>query len=579
MLDRAGRPLITRLRRRFRNGEALLLLVAVLVGVFAGLTTVLQSRIAHGLQSLLYGVTENRLSALAAIRHPMKLLFLPIGGLALGLVIRLFATKRTPVDVVEANALHGGRIPWRDTVLVSTQTLVSNGFGASVGLEAAYAQVGGGTASAIGSWLRLKRAELRTLVGAGAGAAIGAAFSSPLTGAFYAFEIVIGAYAPAAMAPVAAAAVAGAVVARIAGTAPFLSVIEVAHTQSTVSYLLYALLGILCAGCGILIMRLQALTERGVSLLRLPPWLRPLIGGLLLMPIAFVTPQALSSGHGALRLEMAVQPALEILLLVFALKVLASVISLSFGFRGGLFFASLFLGSLLGPAYAQVINSIAGGQLLSTLDAALVGMAGLSVTIVGGPMTLSLLILETTHDFDLTGVVLTAALCASAVTRERFGYSFSTWRLHLRGARIRSARDVGWSEHLTAHRLMQLHPAKFDAARSIADFRTSVPLGSTGRVLLHDGDGHFSGIVETAKAYDPILDPAADIGSLAEKHDGWVRPDLPIAQILDRFEELELDDLAVLDDEQRILGMLTERYVSRRYIEESNKAQAVVFGE
>lgn len=579
MLVRAKRPLITRLRRRFRSGEALVLLLAVAVGAAAGLTTVIQSWFAHGLQGLLYGVSENRLSALASIRHPAKLLFLPLGGIVLGLLIRFFAARRTPVDVVEANALHGGRIPWRDTMQVSAQTLVSNGFGASVGLEATYAQMGGGMASLAGSWLRLKRSELRTLVGAGAGAAIGAAFSSPLTGAFYAFEIVLGAYTPAAMAPVAAAALAGAVVARAAGTAPFLSVIEVAHPQSTLSYLLYALLGIVCSVCGIAIMRFQAMTERGVAALRIAPWLRPVLGGMLLMPIAWITPQALSSGHGALRLEMAVAPALQFLLLVFALKVLASVISLSFGFRGGLFFASLFLGSLLGPAYAQIVNLITGTPLLSTLDAALVGMAGLSVTIVGGPMTLSLLILETTHDFDLTGVVLTAALFANVVTRDRFGYSFSTWRLHLRGARIRSPRDIGWSEHLTAQRLMQLHPAIFEASRPIREFRAAVPLGSTGRVLLSSADGRFCGIVETAKAYDPRLDPLIPIDSLAEKHDGWVRPDLAIADILDRFEELELDDLAVIDDQGRIIGMLTERYVSRRYIEESNKAQATVFGE
>ncbi|WP_374531526.1 chloride channel protein, partial [Novosphingobium sp.] len=167
MLVRAKRPLITRLRRRFRSGEALVLLLAVAVGAAAGLTTVIQSWFAHGLQGLLYGVSENRLSALASIRHPAKLLFLPLGGIVLGLLIRFFAARRTPVDVVEANALHGGRIPWRDTMQVSAQTLVSNGFGASVGLEATYAQMGGGMASLAGSWLRLKRSELRTLVGAG----------------------------------------------------------------------------------------------------------------------------------------------------------------------------------------------------------------------------------------------------------------------------------------------------------------------------------------------------------------------------------------------------------------------------
>ena len=118
---------------------------------------------------------------------------------------------------------------------------------------------------------------------------------------------------------------------------------------------------------------------------------------------------------------------------MFALKVLASVISLSFGFRGGLFFASLLLGPLLGPACALVVNSLVGFELIHPATAALVGMAALAVTVVGGRMTLSLLVLESTHDFAVTGVVIMAALCASSFARAHFGYSFSTWRLHLRG--------------------------------------------------------------------------------------------------------------------------------------------------
>lgn len=40
------------------------------------------------------------------------------------------------VDPIEANALHGGRMSVRDSLIVTAQTIISNGFGASVGLEA-----------------------------------------------------------------------------------------------------------------------------------------------------------------------------------------------------------------------------------------------------------------------------------------------------------------------------------------------------------------------------------------------------------------------------------------------------------
>ena len=99
-----------------------------------------------------------------------------------------------PVDPVEANALRGGRMSLRDSFIVGMQTLISNSCGASVGLEAGYAQVGSGLGSFLGQKLRLRRSDLRLLVGAGAAAAIGGSFGAPLTGAFYAFEVVLGSY-------------------------------------------------------------------------------------------------------------------------------------------------------------------------------------------------------------------------------------------------------------------------------------------------------------------------------------------------------------------------------------------------
>ncbi|WP_126173092.1 chloride channel protein [Altericroceibacterium xinjiangense] len=578
-MARRGTKQAIRFRRWLRSSELSLVVLAALIGLGAGLATALIGAMAHGLQYLLYGVGINRLSALASIRHPYKLLALPLGGLLLGGIYYLSRKRKAPVDVVEANALHGGRIPRADSLWVTLQTVVSNGFGASVGLEAAYAQAGGGLASVVGQWLRLRRADLRNLVGAGAGAAIGAAFSAPLTGAFYAFEVVIGAYTPAAIVPVAAAALIAALVGRALGAEPYLTVTAIAEHITTLDYLLFAGLGIVCALCGIAMIRLEAWVSRWVARSKIPVFLRPMIGGFLLIPIVWLSPQALSSGHGALRLELALSPPIPFLLFVFSMKVAASILSLSFGFRGGLFFASLFLGSMLGPIYAQAINGMAGYVVLGELDAALVGMAAFAVAVIGAPMTLSLLVLETTQDFALTGAVITASLCATAFTRANFGYSFSTWRLHLRGSNIRSPRDIGWTSTLTARRLMRRHATILPDHLTVAQFRVKVPLGSTSRVLLADNDRKYAGIVDTARGYDPSLDPDAPIASVAGLNNQAIGPELDISAVLDRFERLGCEELAVIDLNGRILGVVTEKYVHRRYIEESEKAQGELFGE
>lgn len=582
MNDRLLRPtgLVSVARRFFRSSEAGFILLSVGVGIAAGLLAALLGGAAHALQSTLYHLNADvRLSGLATI-SPIRLLALPLGGLLLGAIVLLARNrKRTAIDVVEANALHGGRIPFRDTLLVSGQTLISNGFGASVGLEAAYAQAGGGVASIIGQWLNLRRNDLRVLVGAGAGAAIGAAFGAPLTGAFYAFEIVIGAYTPASIAPVAAATLAAVITARTLGATPYLIAATSSQNLATVDYLLYAVLGLIAALIGIVLMRLVSLAEAGVRRTSLPEWSRPVLGGLILIPIAMISPHALSAGHGALHLTIGGELALGALTLIFVLKSLASIVSLGFGFRGGLFFASLFLGALLGQILASLWALIPGVVPLSPVDAALVGMAALAVAVVGGPMTMSLLVLEATHDFAITAVVLTATLCSSALVRERFGYSFSTWRLHLRGEVIRSARDIGWMRSLTARKMMRTAPATALPTLSMAAFRQQFPLGSTSRVLLQDAAGQYAGLVPTAAVFADTGKGERPIADLSILKGVTLSPDSSIGSIMECFDDSGADDLAVVDAEGRILGMLTEKYVRKRYADEIDRAQRDLYGE
>ena len=578
---RSGVRHLLQVRRRLRQSEAVFILLAVLVGAIGGGLAVLLGLVAHGLQVLLYDLPHDmRLSAAPALA-PLTLLALPAGGMVLGLMVFLSnrLRRRTPIDVVEANALHGGAMPFRDTLTVSGQTFVSNGFGASVGLEAAYAQIGGGIASLMGRWLSLRRADLRILVGAGAGAAIGAAFGAPLTGAFYAFEIVIGAYTPAAIAPVAAASIAGVATARTLGSTPYLIAVHTGGITRNLDYLAYVGIGLVCAFVGIALMQSVSLLEAGVRRIGLPAVARPFFGGLLLMPIAFISPSALSAGHGALHFVLIGQTSLYLLLVTFALKWLASSISLGFGFRGGLFFASLFLGALVGRIYAAAVELLLPGQHLWTQDAALVGMSALAVAVIGGPMTMSFLVLEATRDFALTAIVLTASLAASALVRELFGYSFSTWRLHLRGEVIRSARDIGWVRTLTAGGMMRKPAATVPASATVAEFRRAVALGSTSRALLLDDDRHYAGMVQTSAAYVDGADKSARIATLARRPDETVPPDCNIAEIMQVFDRLGIDDLAVVTAEGNVLGLLTEAHVRKRYADELERAQRELFGE
>ncbi len=467
-----------------------------------------------------------------------------------------------------------------DSLVVSLQTVVSNGFGASVGLEAGYTQAGSSMASALGDRLRMRRKDMRVLVGCGAAGAIAAAFGAPLTGAFYGFEVVIGAYSIATAAPVLAAAIAGAVVSQALGGSLYHIDIHTLAAIRGVDYAVYIALGVVCAGAAILTMRLVSAMDRLFRRACSPAVLRPALGGLLLGGLALITPQVLSAGHGALQFDLTAGLGLRLVLMLLVLKMLASAISLGSGFRGGLFFASLLLGALTGQAFALALR-LTGLVRLDPVLASLVGMGAFAVGIVGGPLTMSFLVLETTGDYALTGAVFAAAMASSVIVRETFGYSFSTFRLHLRGETIRSAADVGWMRAMTVGRLMRRDPPTLPAATSVKELRRRFPLGSTQRVLLVDGAERYAGMVSLAEAFAAGVDESRPAVEIAMLKDHALTPEMNIKQALESFDRVEAEGLAVVDslESRKVLGLLTETFAIRRYAEELDKSRQELIGD
>ncbi len=118
-------------------------------------------------------------------------------------------------------------------------------------------------------------------------------------------------------------------------------------------------------------------------------------------------------------------------------------------------------------------------------------------------------------------------------------------------------------------------PAKL----TVAEFRHRFSLGATSRVVLVDEAGRYAGICQTPTAYAEGVDPSAPIGSLAVNRDAALAPDMDISAVMTRFDASGTDELAVLDGDRRVLGILSESFVRRRYAEELEKAQRELFGE
>ena len=576
-------------RTGLRARESGLIFLSVVVGIVAGLLTVALSRAAALLHGLLFQLGgPGSISALDGLPLAWLALVPAAGGLLLGIATRLMPRlrRRRPVDPIEANALHGGRMSVTDSLVIGAQTLVSNGFGASVGLEAGYTQLGSGFASWLGRAFNLRRADMRMIVGAGAGGAIGAAFGAPLTGAFYAFELIIGTYTPFGLAPVVAASISGVLVARSLGTGEdFIGHLPSEFTSTFAGIVALTLLSLACAGLGIAVMRGVTLTDDLFKRSRLPALWQPAVGGLGVGAMALVTPHVLASGHGALAgLLHDPPPAIWLLALTLALKSLASAISIGSGFRGGLFFASLYLGGLLGKLFYALAMLVVPGLPLDGATCAVVAMAGLSVTIVGGPLTMSFLALETTGDFPLSILILAAVTLVSVIVRRTFGYSFATWRLHLRGESIRSAQDIGWMRTLTVGRMMRHDIETAFADSSIGSFLENHPLGSGHWVVATDPFDRYVGMISLGEAHALQPDPVrcrAPLQSLLHLPDIVLTPDMNIRDAARMFERTESEALAVVASptDRSVVGLLSEAHLLRRYTEELDRVRKDLSGE
>lgn len=341
--------------------------------------------------------------------------------------------------------------------------------------------------------------------------------------------------------------------------------------------------GAAAAFIGIITMQAVTKAEAGFRRLPAPDWLRPMLGGILLTLLALKFPQVLGSGQGAIdrHLHDATSSDWPLLALcgLLAAKIAASAISIGSGFRGGLFSAALFIGCLVG----QVAGLLAAqyfpesqGQVENFM---LVGIGAVAASVIGAPVTMVLLVLEMTGNFPATGGVMAGVLVSSTITRHAFGYSFSTWRFHLRGLRIRGAQDIGWVNDHKVSDIMFSGTRTFPAHDTLAALREKIPAGSLKRVFLTGPANAYEGIVDVAEAHSAANDAeslARPALALAKAQKFFLLPAQNIREALDVFAAAQQEELPVLASaaSAKIIGHASETHVLKRYAQALEKHSA-----
>jgi chloride channel protein, CIC family len=410
-------PLLQRVARLQEREDQVFLVLALVIGALTGVSVVAFILLTERLGMRLYPPGG------AAWR---RVLFPVAGSLGIGyLLYRYFPNAR------------GSGVPQTKAALfardgfISLRTLLGKFFctsatlasGIPLGREGPSVQVGGGIASVLGRFLGLSPEKVKGLIPVGAAAAIAAAFNTPLAAVLFSLEEIMGDLnAPVLGSVVLASATSWMVLRLLLGNNPLFKVprYELVHP---VEFAIYAVLGV--AGGLVSVAFTKLLLGMRVRFLRLPKstvWFQPVAGGLLVGGLGWFVPQVLGVGYGYVGEALNGRMALNLMLLLVVLKLLAVTTSYSSGNAGGIFGPALFIGAMLGGSLGTVAHRLLPAYTATAGAYALVGMGAVFAGIVRAPMTSVVMIFEMTQDYSVIVPLMIANLVslflASRLQRE-----------------------------------------------------------------------------------------------------------------------------------------------------------------
>jgi CIC family chloride channel protein len=400
-------------RLRVRENRIFLLLTIV-IGVLAGLSAVLFSLAIDATTRFLFGFEPS----------PARRLAVPaLMSLAAGILLaRVFPDARGSGIPQTKAAYHlaGGVIRWQIPVGKFITGVMCVGGGQSMGREGPSVQIGAGLASALGQWLQLSPLRVRDLVPVGAAAALAAAFNTPVAAVLFALEEIIGDMNARLIGSAVVASVASVIVARsILGNEPLFHVpgYELIHPGEIAAYVGLGLVGGLVS-----VVFCRTLLRMRAAWLRLPARTRiwqPAFGGVLVGAILVWEPAVAGVGYEYVDQALNGELLLGSMLMLGALKVVATITSYVSGNAGGIFAPTLFIGAMTGGAVGHLVNAFAPFATASVGAYALVGMGALFAGIIRAPLTSVFMIFELTQDYEIL-VPLMVANMLSLVVSHRF---------------------------------------------------------------------------------------------------------------------------------------------------------------
>lgn len=504
----------------------------------------------------------------------LYLLLLPaLGALVFSPLIKFFAPEARGhgvPEVMDAVALHGGRMRPAIVVVKAVASALNIGSGGSVGREGPIVQIGAALGSSIGQYLEMPEARVKNLVAAGAAGGIAATFNAPFAGVFFALEVIMGEFNVRNFATLGIAAV----TADVIGQAFFgihASIAAPAYVpRSPLELPLFVILGCIAGLVGILFMRVLYQTEDIFDDIHVPiPFLtKPVIGGLILGAIAIIVPRGhndvpsaiMAVGYPTMTAALYSHLGLTLMLVFLAAKLIAVSITIGSGGSGGVFSPSLYLGAMLGGSFGDVLHRLLPHLVpADPLGFILVGMASVFAASAQAPITSITILFEMTNDYQVVLPLMLGVATATLVGRALSRETIYTLKLFRRGVRLHGqvAQDV--LSQITVTSVMNTNITTVPITMTIDEL---IGLMTRQRLLgfpAIDKHGKFVGMVRITDVEESMMERAQEhtVGEIVQRVP-TVYPDETLETALQHFGPTDQRRIPVVsrEDPNYLVGVL-----------------------
>jgi len=563
----------------FRSREySFNILMGLIIGVVGGYGAV-GFRLAIGfVQKLSFGAVEPTFHYLLELPWYWRLAIPTIGGLIVGPIVTFFAAEAKGhgvPEVMAAVATRGGIIRGRVAAAKVLASAVTIGTGGSAGSEGPIVQIGSGIASALGQLFKVSARKMKTFVGCGAAAGIAAVFNAPVAGMLFSLEVILGDFAVAQISPIIVASVTATAISRMhLGGAPAFAVPE--YTMiSPLELIHYAILGVLAAGVAVLFAKTLDSSETFFEKLKVPDFLKPGIGGLIIGLIGVAGfPHIYGVGYEFIEVALRGELAIGLLVgLIFA-KIIATSATLGSGGSGGILAPSLFLGAMTGGVVWYGAHLITPDLIAPNYGPyALVGMAAVVASTTRAPLQAILILFELTGGYHVILPLMLSSVIATMVGSRLMEESIYTVKLKAKGLTLRHGTEVNVLKEIKTNDIMR---SDFKSVpentrlKPLLDIVGGTSLNST--IFITDKENRLKGFVSFQEIRRVLFDvealaPVLVAGDIANMSSAAVTTEDSLNLVIQLFARLNLDELPVVepDNPDIIIGSVHRHDVVDAY--------------